>query len=182
MISPQCFIVKPKEEKYKTELISGVCIKTSMSIENAKDVSKKAIVVSTPLMYDGEIEKGDEVLIHHNIFREFYGHKGKVTRAFAYLFDDLYQIIPEELFAYKKDGQWKANLDFCFVEPIKNYSISNIYSGDLKHTGRIRFSNFHKTNNPVLFTPESEYEVNVDGEILYRMRDKNIMLYDRLSM
>lgn len=183
MRSPNSFVVTPKHKKYKKGLKFGdVEFDTVTSIENAKDVSKEAIVVAVPLNYDGEIEVGDELIIHHNIFRDYYDQKGKMKHSRAYLYDDFYTAIPEEVFLYKKDGKWKPNLDFCFVEPIEEDEISILEGGFLPHTGRIYLSNKHKVKSPIGFTPDSEYEVWIDGKLYYRMRDVDICIYDRFEI
>lgn len=181
MRSPHSFIVTPKKRKYKTKTIAGVEFEIATSVEDAKDVSKEAIVVALPLVYEGEIKVGDEVLIHHNIFRDFYDARGNLKHSRAYLYDDLYTAIPEEVFLYKQNGKWKPHLDFCIVKPILEDNISLISQGDLPHTGTIFLSNEHFTDEPIGFTPESEYEIWIDGEMYYRMRDRDICLYERFK-
>lgn len=177
MQAPQSFIVTPKHRRYKHGRKMGdVVFETVSSIEDAKDVSKEAIVVSVPMNYTGEIEVGDEVIIHHNIFRSYYDVQGKLKVSRAHLYDDYFQVIPEELFLYKKDGQWKPNLDFCFVSPIK-VSEEGLLEQELQHTGVVWCSSEHKEGTRIGFTPESEYEVWVDNKLLYRMRNSDICLY-----
>ena len=72
------FIVKPLENRYDnirkvddTELIINT------SIENHRFVSKKAVVVSTPAAYTTKINVGDELYVHHNIFRRWYNMRGE---------------------------------------------------------------------------------------------------------
>lgn len=182
MRSPDSFIVTPKYGKYKEGITFGdVVFDTVASIENAKDVSKEAVVVAVPLNYKGEIEVGDEVIIHHNIFRDYYNQMGKTKHSRAFLYDDFYTAIPEELFLYRKNGEWKANGDFCIVEPIEEDTISILEGGKLPHTGKIVISNTHKVSKPVGFTPESEYEIWIDGKLYYRMKDIDICVYDRFD-
>lgn len=183
MRSPESFIVTPKDRKYKsTKKLGGVDFETVVSIENAKDVSQEAIVVQLPMNYNGEIEIGDELIIHHNIFRDYYSQNGKMKHSRAYLYDDLFTAIPEEVFLYKKEGKWKANLSFCFVEPMEEDSISILDGVKLPHTGKIWVSNMHKVSEPIGFTPESEYEVWVDGKPYYKMSDSDICIYDRFTI
>jgi len=183
MQSPDSFIVTPKEKKYNSgKKIGEVIFDTVTSIENAKDVSKEAIVVSLPLNYEGEVEVGDEVIIHHNIFRDYYDQNGNMKHSRAYLYDDFYTAIPEELFLYKKNGKWKANLDFCFIEPLEEDSISILEGGFLPHTGNVYLSNTHKPKSPIGFTPESEYEVYIDGKLYYKMSDRDVCIYDRFEI
>jgi hypothetical protein len=177
MQAPQSFIVTPKEKRYKEgKQIGDVFFKTTSSIEDAKDVSKEAIVVAVPLNYNGEIEAGDEVIIHHNIFRSYYNQKGKLTYSRAFLYDDYFQAIPEEVFLYKKEGKWKANDDFCFIEPVKG-DAGKTLAQELEHTGIVFVSNEHPKGMKIGFTKESEYEVWVDGKMYYRMRNVDVCIY-----
>lgn len=177
MQAPQSFIVTPKHRRYKEgKKMGDVVFETVSSVEDAKDVSKEAIVVALPMNYDGDIEVGDEVIIHHNIFRSYYDVQGKLKQSRAHLYDEYFQVIPEELFLYKKKGEWFPNEDFCFVAPITIDEDSLLEQG-LEHTGVVWASNEHKEGIRVGFTPESEYEVWVDGLLLYRMRDRDICLY-----
>jgi hypothetical protein len=183
MKAPQSFIVTPKDGKYKKgKSLGDKVFSTVTSIEDAKDVSKEAIVVAVPMNYDGEIKAGDEVIIHHNIFRAYYNQRGKMTFSRAYIYDDLYHAIPEEVFLYKKDGKWKPNLDYCFVKPIEDDNISVLSGMKLPHTGTIFLSNEHKESSPIGFTPDSEYEVWVDNEMYYRMRDCDVCVYERFDI
>lgn len=182
MQAPQSFIVTPKNRRYKEgKKMGDVVFETVTSIEDAKDVSKEAIVVAVPLNYNGEIEVGDEVIIHHNIFRVYYNQHGKMTYSRAYLYEDYYHAISEEVFLYKKNGEWKANENFCFVEPITEDNISLLEGQDLPHSGTIAISNEHPVGMGIGFTPESEYEVWVDGKMYFRMRDIDICVYERFE-
>lgn len=177
MEAPQSFIVTPKHKRYNTgKQMGDVVFETVSGIEDAKDVSKEAIVVAVPLNYNGEIEAGDEVIIHHNIFRSYYNQKGKLTYSKAFLFDDYFQAIPEEVFLYKKDGEWKANEEFCFIKPIFG-DAEKLLSQDIEHTGTVYKSNEHPEGMKIGFTPESEYEVWVDDVMYYRMRNVDVCIY-----
>ncbi len=85
MKSIDCFIVKPFKERYDNKVtIDGKELITNASIEDYKSISKKAVVVSTPLSFKSDIKKGDVVIIHHNIFRRFYDIRGKEKNGSLY--------------------------------------------------------------------------------------------------
>ena len=76
MKSLYSFIVKPFEDRYNnTKKVNDKELIINSSIENHIFVSKKAVVVSTPAAYTTEIKVGDEVYIHHNVFRRWYDQK-----------------------------------------------------------------------------------------------------------
>jgi hypothetical protein len=71
------FIVTPVESRYDNEInLKGKKLIVNSSIENFKLISRRAIVLSTPSAFSTSIQKGDEVIIHHNVFRRYYNHQG----------------------------------------------------------------------------------------------------------
>mgnify|MGYP003146450276 CR=1 FL=1 len=71
------FLVKPKNNQEYNREKNGVII--TSSIENAKDVNRFGIIEKTPLFYTGDLKEGDEVVLHHNVFRSYFDIKGNVT-------------------------------------------------------------------------------------------------------
>ena len=64
------FIVKPKKERYDNiRKVGDNQLIINSNIEDHRFVSKKAVVVSTPAAFDTDIKPGDDVYVHHNIFR-----------------------------------------------------------------------------------------------------------------
>lgn len=179
MVSPFDFIIRPKDDtKYNREKkIGDKTLITSTSIENAKDVNRFGIVVEVPLSYNGDIKIGDEVVIHHNIFRDYYGYDGKIKHSASYLFDNLYLVDESQIYLYKgsDDSDWKTNLDYCFVKPVMQEMFSVKSKKNL--TGVVIHTKDDTLSNCTIgFTPESEYEFEIDGSILYRMRERDICI------
>ena len=74
------FIVEPIGSRYNNEVdVDGGKLVVNSSIESFKFINNVAIVISTPLVYKGNIEAGDTIIIHHNIFRRYYNQKGKAV-------------------------------------------------------------------------------------------------------
>ena len=114
------FIVKPLEKRYDNiRRVDGNNLIINTSIEDHRFISKKAVVVSTPAAYTTKINIGDELYIHHNIFRRWYDQKGKERNSSTHFKDDLYFVSLEQIYMYNL----KPNLDYCFVKPLKNQSI-----------------------------------------------------------
>ena len=65
------FIVKPlnKNRYNNTKEIEGVDLIISTSEEDVSASNRQAIVLETPINYCGPIEKGDTLLVHHNVFK-----------------------------------------------------------------------------------------------------------------
>ena len=78
MKSLYSFIVKPYDDRYDNiRRVDGNNLIINTSIENHRFISKKAVVVSTPAAYTTKINIGDELYIHHNVFRRWYNQKGE---------------------------------------------------------------------------------------------------------
>ena len=117
MKSLYSFIVKPLNERYDNiKKVGDKELIINSSIENHIFVSKKAVVVSTPAAYTTEIKVGDEVYIHHNIFRRWYDQKGRERNSSTYFKDDMCFCSPEQIYMYNSI----PHLDYCFVKPILN--------------------------------------------------------------
>ena len=84
------FLVKPKNNQEYNREKNGVII--TSSIENAKDVNRFGIIEKTPLSYTGDLKEGDEVVLHHNVFRSYYDIKGNERKSNEYFKDNLYLV------------------------------------------------------------------------------------------
>ena len=184
MKSPYCFIVKPLDGKRynNTKEIGGINLIVSTSQEDHTVSNRIGVVVSTPVGYNGDIVPGDLLLVHRNVFKLYYDMKGREKSSWNYFKDDLYFI--DDPYAYKKYGEeWKGIGRYLFVKPIDN-DFQGITTADAKKplTGTIRYTNDEildlgiKEGDTVTFEPESEYEFDLDGEILYRMYTKNVTI------
>ena len=72
MKSLYSFVVKPHDDRYDNiRRVDGNNLIINTSIENHRFISKKAVVVSTPAAYATKINIGDELYIHHNVFRRW---------------------------------------------------------------------------------------------------------------
>jgi len=172
------FIVRPHLERYDNVIdVDGKELVINTSIEDHKFISKKAIVVSTPLAFDTEIKTGDIVYIHHNIFRRWYDQKGRERNSSTYFKDDLYFCSLDQIYMYNN----KPHLNYCFVKPIKE--INNLYNRKEKeYFGILKYSNKSleavglSPGDLVVFTPNSEFEFIIEGERLYCMKSNDIAI------
>ena len=114
------FIVQPKNGRYDNEVSIGnkkLIVNTTM--DDHKYVNRIGIVRSIPKVGETNIKVGDEVIVHHNVFRRFYDVKGREKNSTSYFKEDLYFCYSDQIFLYKQNNEWKAPFDFCFVKPIK---------------------------------------------------------------
>jgi len=172
------FIVKPKKERYDNiRKVGDNQLIINSNIEDHRFVSKKAVVVSTPAAFDTDIKPGDDVYVHHNIFRRWYNQRGQERNSSTFFKDDLYFAHLDQIYMYNL----KCHLNYCFVKPIKEIDILRA-SKEKEHFGILKYSNSSlervglKPGDLVVFTPNSEFEFIIEGERLYCMKSKDIAI------
>jgi hypothetical protein len=185
MKSPFYFITRPTEGKRynNTKEIAGIEFIVNTSEEEHKFSNREAVVVETPLWYTGPIEPGDTLLVHHNVFKFYNDMKGNRKSGRSFFREDVFLIDNEQFFLYKKNDTWYAYDKYCFVKPIpptESY-INKPFSeeplmGIMKYPNDYLVSQGIKIGDHVVFSPDSEYEFNIDGEKLYRMYDHQITM------
>jgi hypothetical protein len=186
MRSPFHFIVEPVGgSRYdNVKSIGGIDFITSSSKEDHKASNRYAKVLATPIGYTGEVMPGDTVIVHHNVFKFYNDIHGNERSGRAYLFDNIFLIDDDQFYLYKRDNEWKAHSRYCFVMPEKrmdNYILSKIGNeeylrGTLVYPNQDLIDKGLNSGDKVAFTPESEYEFEIDGVTLYRMYSKNVCI------
>ena len=165
------FVVTPIGERYNnTKKVEGGNLILNTEIYNHQFVNRVARVISIPIVGDTDIQPGDEVIVHHNVFRRWHNIKGVEKNSRSYFNESTYFITQDQIFLYKRDGEWNAPKGFCFVKPLKeiddplNVNIERPLIGIVKYSdGTIGI------NELIGFRPKSEYEFIIDGERLYRV-------------
>ncbi len=178
MKSIYSFIVKPLNKRYdNTKKIDDKTLIVNTSIENHRFVSKKAIVVSTPSAYKTKVNIGDEVYVHHNIFRRWYDQKGRERNSSTYFKDDLYFVNPDQIYMYNN----KSFNEYCFILPIKNKQFLSTEK-EQPNLGIVKYSNSSLEaigiipGTLITFTPNSEFEFIIGDDRLYCMKSNDIAL------
>ena len=164
------FVVTPKGERYNnTKKLDGGELILNTEIQNHEYVNREAIVMSKPIIGDTDIEIGDTVLVHHNVFRRWNDVKGVEKNSRSYFDESNYFISSDQIFLYKRSNKWICPKGYCFVMPLKAVDQFNIES-EKPLQGIIKYSDGTvEVNDLVGFRPSSEYEFIVDGERLYRV-------------
>lgn len=182
MNSIYSFIIKPKEKRYNnTKKVQNKNLILNTSIEDHNFVSRSAIVISIPKAFNTNIKPGDEIIVHHNVFRRFYDIQGNEKNSTNHFKENLYFCYLDQIFLYKQNNNWKATDGFCFVQPIKK-QIDTIISEDNEEPlkGLVTYSDgVYSKDTLVGFSPDSEYEFIIDKKRLYRVPIKSITIkYD----
>ena len=144
-------------------------------------VNRIGTVVNAPINIKTPIKSGDEVIVHHNVFRRWFDVRGNERNSGNYIKEDTYTVSEEQIFAYKQNGKWHCPIQYCFVEPLEN---KNVWSTDSeqKLIGKLTYTNDYLSSlglscgDVVGFTPNSEYEFNIEDKKLYRILSKDITI------
>jgi len=171
------FVVNPIGKRYNNiKKVEDKELIINTEIFNHLYVNRTAKVVSTPIIGDTDIKPGDEVILHHNVFRRWHNVYGKEKNSKNYFDENTYIVYPDQIFLYKQNNSWLPPKGFCWVKPIKN---QDKYSNNetQKNIGIVKYTDgTFKVNDLVGFTPISNYEFVIDGELLYRVYTKFITI------
>ena len=144
-------------------------------IFNHQYVNRLAKVIATPLLFSSPINVGDEVIVHHNVFRRWHDVKGRERNSRSYFKEDKYLVAEDQIFLYKNKN-WRAMPGFSLVKPIKQndkFSLEN----EQALIGIIKYSDgtFNK-EELVGFRPKMQCEDFINGERLYRVKNNFITI------
>ena len=164
------FVVTPKGSRYNnTKKVGDSELIINTEIYNHQYVNREAVVISTPIVGDTDIEAGDTVIVHHNVFRRWHNIKGIEKNSKSYFNESTYFIGKDQIFLYKRNKNWFAPKGYCFVKPLKAVDQFNIES-EKPLQGIVKYSDGTvEVGDLIGFMPNSKYEFIVDGERLYRV-------------
>ena len=171
------YVVKPKGGRYNnSKKVGDKDLILNTEIFNHQYINRKATVISTPIIGNTDIEVGDDVIVHHNVFRRWHNQRGEEKNSRSYFKENTYIISQDQIFLYKTFWQWKTIPGFCWVKPIKNFNKLDV-DQEQPLIGIIEYADkgFNK-GDLVGFTPNSEYEFVIDGQKLYRVLSKFITI------
>ena len=170
------YIISPMGERYNnTKKIDDKELILNTEIFNHQYINRKAKIIATPLLFQSPLNVGDEVIVHHNIFRRWHDVKGREINSRSYWKEDKYIISEDQIYLYKRKD-WIAMPGYSFVKPLVSINkLSNEVERPL--IGVIKYSDetFNK-EELIGFDPVSTYEFIVDGERLYRVMNKFITI------
>lgn len=152
------FLIKPKNERYNnTKKVGDKELILNTEIFSHQYISRQGIIEGLPTEFETPIKEGDEVIVHHNIFRRWHDARGNERNSSSFVEEDLYKVGIDQVFAYKQDEEWKALPKYTFVKPAGNF------------IGEVVYSDVYKKGDIVGYRPAGEYEFDIDGEKLYRL-------------
>ena len=176
------FVIEPIEDRYNNKKdINGSELILNTELQNHSYVSRAGIVKYIPIDNPNNIKPGDQVIVHHNVFRRFRNIRGEEKNSKSYYEENTYFVQPDQIFAYKSenDTEWKACKGFNFIKPKKE---TNMFSNETEKPliGVLYFKDpevAEISNKDIVgFRPGSEYEFLIDGHRLYRVPTNSITI------
>jgi hypothetical protein len=156
-------------------------VNTEVTERDYMFVKRIGKIVKLPLYNNSELKENDEVIVHHNVFRRWIDVEGIQKNSSSFLNENEYLVSEDQIFAYKRNNKWKSLPNFCFVKPLYKKNKWALKT-DENLLGILTYSN-SKLNqlgvsigDVVGFTPDSEYEFNIEGEKLYRIFSHHITI------
>ena len=170
------FMVSPIGGRYNNSTkIDDKELILNTEIYNHQFVNRLAKVIATPLLFQSPINVGDEVIIHHNVFRRWNDVKGREKNSRSYWKENKYIISEDQIYLYDRNG-WNTMPGYSFIKPLKAIDKFNT-KNERPLVGSVRYSDgsFNK-DQLVGFRPGIECEDFVNGERLYRVMNKFITI------
>ena len=170
------FIVSPIGQRYNNSTKIGEKeLILNTEVYNHQYVNRLAKVIATPLLFSSPINVGDEVIVHHNVFRRWHDVKGREKNSRSYWKENKYLISEDQIYLYKRKN-WIAMPGFSFIKPIKQndkFSLKN----EQAFIGIIKYSDgTFKKEELVGFRPKINCEDFINGERLYRVKNNFITI------
>jgi len=177
------FVVRPKDSRnVNKKNVDGTELILNTDLQDHKYVSRVGVVVGVPSVGCFGIEPGEEIIVHHNVFRRFYDIRGVEKNSSAYFADGVFIVSPDQIFMHRQPGgKWYPVDGYCFVKPVESDDIwseekEKQLIGVLKHLDSKLESLGFNNDDLVGFCPRSEYEFIIDGERMYRVDSDSIAI------
>jgi len=172
------FVIKPLGSRYTNtkELSDGKELIINSEISNHQFINREAEVLEVPIAYNGDIKKGDTVIVHHNVFRRWLNVKGEEKNSRAFLGNDKYLAQDDQVYLYKRNEDWQCPRGYCFVQPIKDKSLLSTVV-EKRLMGIVKYSDGTVDVDDLIgFKPNSEFEFVVDNQRMYRVKSNFITI------
>ena len=121
------YIVSPMGDRYNNSVRVGEKeLVLNTEIFNHQYINRLAKIIATPLLFQSPLKVGDEVIVHHNVFRRWTDVKGREKNSRSYWKEDKYFVSKDQVFLYK-NKDWKAMPGFSFIKPLKSINKYDIH-------------------------------------------------------
>ncbi len=171
------YVVEPRGERYNNiKRVGDKELILNTEIYNHLHVNREAKVLSVPAVGTSNIQVGDTVTLHHNVFRRWHDVKGKERNSRSFLEEGKYLVAEDQIYLYKRDDDWICPKGYCFVQPIKDKSQLSVET-EKPLVGVVKYSDGTVNIGELVgFDPVSKFEFVVDGQRMYRVLSKFITI------
>jgi len=168
------FVVTPKGGRYNNKKkIGDKELILNTEIFNHQYVNREAIVKSVPIAFKTDIQVGDTIIVHHNVFRRWHDQHAIERNSASYISEGVYVIFADQIFAYKRSDTWKSLKGFCFIQPLKENN--PLYNEKEKLIGVVKYSDGTVQEGDLVgFKSLGQYEFVINGMRMYRVKSNLI--------
>ena len=181
------FIIRPVGGRYLNDKQitniddekSNLVLNTELHNHNYSN--RIAEVLAVPSEIETNINVGDQVVVHHNVFRRFKDIRGDEKNSRSYYKEDIFFASMDQIYAYSTSCKcgWHACEGFNFIKPIKETKMFSV-NFEKPNIGIIySVDPLLKEINPrdlVGFKPGAEYEFFISGHRVYRVPTNSITI------
>lgn len=167
------FLVEiPKRFKDEIELSDGSKLWLASKYQEFNNRVTSAKVIAIPAKDDMGVDVGDELYFHHHVVTTLDKYSQELE-------DKKFNVRPDQAIAHKnKDGVIKSLGEWVLVEPVEQNDklqseVLEIIQEKVNSMGRVKYmsKDYHdvKEGDLVEFSKNSDYEIEIDGEPMWRM-------------
>ena len=171
------YVVEPLGNRYNNaKKVGDKELILNTEIFNHQYINREAKVLSIPKIGDSEIQPGDIVTLHHNVFRRWHDVKGRERNSTSFLDEGRYLVTQDQIYLYKRNDNWTCPKGYCFVQPIKDNTELGAET-EKPLIGIVKYSDGTISEGELVgFRPGSEFEFVVDGKRMYRVLSEFITI------
>ena len=172
------FIIEPIGSRYNNvKKIGEKELVLNTDIFNHKYINRKARVISAPILNNNTgIKNGDEIIVHHNVFRRWYNQAGIEKNSSSFISENTYNIYADQIYAVKRKDTWQPLDGYIFLQPLKNND--NFSVEKEKFIGQVVYGNKTYKKGDILGFVHvgARYEFVIDGQRLYKVNLNQITI------
>lgn len=182
MFGLENFIIKPKDgNRYlNTKKVGDKEMIVCTSVEESKDVQRVGVVVGLPFNYKGDIIIGQEVIVHHNVFRITLNDWGVPMHSHFHIENDLYSVPSELIYMKIENGEYVSFDENVLIKP---FFQEDLVEGNVqkRQIGVLEFVSKNlqklglKKDDIVVYKKDSEHYFNIDDKNYYRMPSDRVL-------
>jgi len=156
------FVVAPINSRYNnTKKVGDKELIVNTEIFNHQYVSREAIVKAIPTVGETDIQVGNKVIVHHNVFRRWHNVKGIEKNSRSYFDEETYLVASDQIFLYKRNNTWEPQKGYCFIKPIKSTNKLNV-DKEKPLIGIVKYSDGTVNEGDLIgFRPSSDFGLSI---------------------